>query len=48
MLHSLDYSDSANIRDQFFRAKLVDGDGMPGRGGVYMIPKHSPPIMNSS
>ena len=25
MLHSLDYSDSANIRSQFFRAKLVDG-----------------------
>ena len=25
MLHSLDYSDSANICSQFFRAKLVDG-----------------------
>lgn len=25
MLHSLDYSDSANIRSQFFRAKLMDG-----------------------
>ena len=25
MLHSLDYSDPANIRSQFFRAKLVDG-----------------------
>ena len=25
MLHSLDYSDSANIRSRFFRAKLVDG-----------------------
>ena len=25
MLHSLDYSDPANIRSHFFRAKLVDG-----------------------
>lgn len=25
MLHSLDYSDSANIHSQFFRARLVDG-----------------------
>lgn len=25
MLHNLDYSDPANIRSQFFRAKLVDG-----------------------